>query len=745
MQKAFVPHLTLVSLLWAVPSLSAKPPQYVGKREVYLSPASARDQIFKAHKLEITPASLAGELLGYLEKIDGQDWSVSEKQFKGEGILMALAGSKLVSKDDARKLAKLNKEGYMLGVEGKGIRLVGNSVLALQHAMFDLLERLGCRFLTPAEAWTITPENTGMKLEPGKFFEEPDFISRQAFFTGGGAEGWDADGSLMAIGEACRQWDRKTRQGAYSNLSFGHTWGSIIRRNMDAFQAHPEYFRMNEKGERESFENHPRGDNPPPEAMHFCVSNPGLQKLCLEDRIKLLAEMRKRAPTQSLISMDPNDSHKTCHCEGCNALGNTSDKVYHLANYVAREIRKTHQEAKVGMMVYSPFDTPPENTKLEPNIVTMMALAFNSSGLSYDQLAQGWVEAGAKQMLVYPYYGIVQWTNAMPAGSPTFQRISSDIPFFQKNWNVVATLQETGSTWGRMGPAMYLARKLLWDIEADASAIYDQYFNDAFGSGAEEMRALYDLWDTRQGAKLTDTNIARWLQLAEKAVQATEDESPDVKRRIDDILAYLHFTTLFPPARAAMEAKDKDLLLARLKELFTFNWRIRHRQVVQTHGFYYFTKSWLNPYCPTDKGAWYHQKKPLPGYEESWPWTLHAQMQGKAVWQENEADYTSPEIRKFFYDDLQRFSSIVAQNKSYSKDLVPLFDSPAVEPHYAPATGGLLRRTGRWIFHVGQPTQLKVTFQTQAHPTNKNKPGHIHEATLYDASGKVLHQDIPAP
>ena len=737
--------LPFVLLLCHGNSSAAEVSLYSGQRQIFLSPLSAKDQTFKALKLEITPASLAEELLGHLERIDGEDWVVSEEEYVGKGILMALPSSSHVSEADRTKLKGLNQEGYLLKADQKNIQLVGNSVLGLQHGMFDLLERLGCRFLTPAEAWTIIPEKTGLKLEMGTFYEEPDFVSRQAFFTGGGAEGWDAGGSLMAIGNACRQWYRATRQGAYSNLSFGHTWGSIIRRNIEEFKAHPEYFRMNEKGERESFDNYPRGKNPPPEAMHFCVSNPDLMKLCLEDRIKLLEEMRKQAPTQSLVSMDPNDGHKPCQCDDCKALGNASDRVCHLGNFVAREIRKVYPEAQVGVMIYSPFDTPPQNTKLEPNIVNLMPLAFNSSGLSYDQLARGWVKAGAQKLLVYPYYGIVQWTNAMPAGSPTFKRISQDIPFFQKNWNVVATLQETGSTWGRMGPAMYLARKLLWDIDADAQAIYDQYFQDAFGSGAEEMRALYDLWDTRQGAKLTDTNIARWLQLADKAVIATANETPRVQRRVDDILAYLHFITLYPPAQAAMGAKDKELLLKTLKELFTFNWRIRHRQVVQTHGFYYFTKSWLNPYAPTDKGAWYHQKKPEPGYEEVWPWSLHAQQQGKAIWQENEADYTSAEIRQLFQQDLQQFSALVAKNKTYSEELVPLFEGPAVTPKYAPATGGLLRRKGRWIFHIDQPTDLKITFLTQEHPTNKNKPGHIHEATLTDSAGNIILADEPLP
>lgn len=722
---------------------AAESVRYVGTRDVCLSPLSDANRTFKTRTYEVSPASLGDELVGYLKEIDGHEWRVSQERFDGDGILLALSNSPLVSADDRRKLEGLSQEGYVIVADQRSIRLVGNSVLALQHAMFDLLERLGCRFLTPSEAWTIIPDGTGLKLTAGTFVEEPDYVSRQAFFTGGGAEGWSDDGSLKEIGEACRQWDRATRQGAYSSLGFGHTWGSIIRRNRQEFVDHPEYFRINEEGERESFDNHPRGENPPPEAMHFCVSNPGLMALCVQDRIALLEKTRESTPTQNLVSMDPNDGHRPCHCDNCKALGNPSDRVYHLANHVAREIRTAHPDAQVGMMIYTPFDTPPLNTRVEPNVVTLMALAFNRSGLSYDQLARGWVKAGATKMLVYPYYGIVQWTNAMPAGSPTFDRISRDIPFFHRQWNVVATLQETGSTWARMGPAMYLARKLLWDVDADSQAIYDGYFHDAFGSGADEMRELYDLWDTEQGAKLTDTNIARWLTLAQRAIEATDNESAEVKRRVDDILAYLHYTTLFHHASKARSDKGEARFLAAMEELFSFNWRIRRRHVVQTWGSMYFLFQWLNPHF---KENWrHHSNYNTPGYEKSSPWMIQAQKEGKAVWQQNGDDVTSAEIRVLFTSDLATFSSRIAANRQFSRALVPLFPGAAVEPNYRPVNGGLIRRLGRWHIHIEKQTSLKITFNTAVHSTEKDRPGHVHEARLTDSDGSVVFSKEPAP
>ncbi|MDH3590081.1 MAG: DUF4838 domain-containing protein, partial [Gammaproteobacteria bacterium] len=379
---------------------------------MFLSPHDGKDRKFKAQRYEVSPTSLADELIGYLKRIDGHEWSLSEEKYENDGILFALSDSSLVSAEDKKKLGAMSKEAYIIAAREKGIQLVGNSVLALQHAMFDLLERLGCRFLTPAEAWTIVPEKSRLKLVMGKVFEQPDYVSRRSFFSTGDGAGWAPDGSLKEIAADCVQWNRATRQGGYATLAFGHTWGSIISANEEAFRAHPEYFRMNEEGERESFDNPKVRHNPV--SMLFCPSKAGLKALCAADRISLLERTREKHPTAYLVSMDPNDGSRPCLCDQCKALGNPTDRVLHLANHVAREIRKVHPDAVGGVLIYPPYNAPPVKERIEPNIYPMLATAFNNSGLSYAELARGWVAAGAKQMLVYDYNGIVQWSHAKP-------------------------------------------------------------------------------------------------------------------------------------------------------------------------------------------------------------------------------------------------------------------------------------------------------------------------------------------
>jgi len=709
---------------------------YTGKRVLYLSPDGARDRSFKARTYEVSPSSLADELLGYLKRIDGSEWSLSEAEYENDGILLALCDSPLVSAEDKKKLGGMNKEGYMIVADERGIRLVGNSVLALQHAMFDLLERLGCRFLTPSEAWTIIPEKTGLNLAMGKVFKQPDFISRRAFFsTGHGGDRGDA--VLKDVQAKCIQWDRATRMGEYSHLSrAGHIWWSIIRAHEAEFRAHPEYFRMKEDGTRETFWDDPN-KNRRYNASCFCPSSPGLKALCAKDRIAWLKRLREKDPTARAVSMDPNDGSRPCLCEKCKALGNASDQALDLVNHVAREIRKVYPDAMVGFTIYPPNNLPPQKVKIEPNVTTSLALGFNNTGMSLDQLARGWVDAGTRNLGVYPYLGYVQGTLGMPdLWRITFKYVSEQFPYIKKHWNANFMVQETSSTWGRMGPAMYLGRKLLWDVDADAEAIYNDYFKQAFGRGAKAMRALFDIWEERSGSRLTETNIARWLQQMNRAADATENESPAVKRRIEDMMVYLHFVVLNHAAEEALASGDLPRIEAATKEVLTFNWRVRNRQVIHAWGFMAqrqnetFNKVFKKDWWRSDNQEYKH-----------WRYS-HKQT---AIWQQNTRDCTAAEARELFKRDLEAFSAIAAGNKRFSKDLVPFFEG-AAEVHVPGGIHGVKkdglygpREPSVWYVYVERATNLRVTFNTsRRRETEIALPGNIRGATLTDAGDNVL-------
>ncbi len=746
MKKILSAVLILASGLSAGASETAETKSYTGKRMIYLSPLSEEDRVFKAaHQPDTTPTTLADELRGYLERIDGKEWSVSEEGYENDGILLALTKLPLVSLEDKTQLGKMNKEGYMVQADEKSIVLVGNTVLGLQNAVFDLLERLGCRFLLPPEAWTIIPEKTGLKLAMGKIFNQPDYVYRRSYTGSGGALQGPAAGTAP---KDRARWNRTTRQVPHANVHNGHAWQDIVMRNDEELRTNPEYFRIGEDGKRWGHA-HPKVQNaagkPIPTKLNFCPSNPGLKALCAVDRIRVLEKARKRFPTEYTVSMEPNDGSRACLCDKCKALGNPTDRMLHLANHVAREIRKKYPEAKVGVSLYPPHNQPPEKEKIEPNMQVMVCLAFNNTGKSFNELMTAWVEAGAEEVMVYDYYGISQWGHGMPGTGPGFKNIAYKIPWFYKNWNVRLALMETSHAWGHLGPSMYLMRKLFWDIDADAEAIYSDWFHHAFGAGAKDMRKLFDLWEAKSDTSaMTDANVLSWLRLLEAAAKAARNESPAVKRRIADMMSYVHFVKLYHEARQVRystkkeELQDNPQIMAKWKELYSFMWRTRHRQMTHPYAFWYWSADALNPVL---RQYWKFQ---VPAgnseYKKYWDWGIGGH-RGDAIFTK-EADYSTTEMLAIFKRDLAEYKEKTASFVTYSKDLVPLFQGAAETYHpYKDSKGtrhGMIGKT-YWRFYVDEPTRLRIALHTQWTEKSRWKYGEFLLAELRDNKGSVVY------
>src|SRR5690606_13456450 len=54
-------------------------------------------------------------------------------------------------------LKKYNAEGFYVRASGNNIVIVGNSALAIRHAVYHYLEQLGFRYYLPGKEWEIIP------------------------------------------------------------------------------------------------------------------------------------------------------------------------------------------------------------------------------------------------------------------------------------------------------------------------------------------------------------------------------------------------------------------------------------------------------------------------------------------------------------------------------------------------------------------------------------------------------------
>ena len=190
-----------------------------------------------------------------------------------------------------------------------------------------------------------------------------------------------------------------------------------------------------------------------------------------------------------MVSVDPSDGEGTCHCPECAKLGTTTDRVLHLANFVARKLREKHPEAWVGLYAYSTHRLPP-TIAVEPNVYVQVAMGFNRTQYTLAELVELWSKkAGAVGLR--EYYGVEAWDWGLP-GRMRGSQVDYHrrwIPYFAER-NVNAVNAETNSNWGGQTLGHYVAAQLMWNPQADVDALVDEFFRLSFGERRRRSQAL---------------------------------------------------------------------------------------------------------------------------------------------------------------------------------------------------------------------------------------------------------------
>lgn len=124
-----------------------------------------------------------------------------------------------------------------------------------------------------------------------------------------------------------------------------HSAGYLMPRAL--FDTHPEYFRMNEDGERTPDYN-------------FCVSNPDALEL-FSKNAAVLADSLYGSSDNFYFWLD--DGHALCcHCERCKALS-PSDQQLIVLNAVISEIKKTRKNARLAYLAYMDSVVTPKRVR----------------------------------------------------------------------------------------------------------------------------------------------------------------------------------------------------------------------------------------------------------------------------------------------------------------------------------------------------------------------------------------------
>jgi len=434
---------------------------------------------------------------------------------------------------DPAKVDPTLREDYLLESHARGVLLIGATERAVPHAVWDLLHRLGYRQYFPGPTWEIVPRKADLAIEVDAF-EHPSYYGRRIWY---GFGPWDYARGPYA------DWCEKNRCVQGIELQTGHAYDGILRRNEKAFAEHPEYLGLvsieGTRGERKS--------------TKFCISNPGLRKLVVDDA---LAQLAKDSARES-VSVDPSDGGGWCQCEACARLGSVTDRAVTLANTVAEGIAERHPDAFVGMYAYNEH-SPPPSIAVHPRVVISVATSFIHGGYTVDQLLEGWSQK-TKILGIREYYSVSTWDRDLPgaARGGRLEYLRTTIPHFQAKGARFLSA-ESSDNWGPNGLGYYLAARMLWDVReaVKTPAAIDEFLRLAFGSAAEPMGRFYELLDGTHRKPLSDDLIGRMYRLLDEARRKADD--PASRARLDDLVQYtryvelwLDYSTATGPARQA--------------------------------------------------------------------------------------------------------------------------------------------------------------------------------------------------
>ncbi len=532
--------------------------------------------------------SAAETLASYLEKMSGAKFSIVSG-VNAKGIRVGrLADFPHLRPEMGEQDDPTRREDYWLKSHAQGLDVIGTTDLAVEHAVWDLLYRLGYRQFFPGEHWEVIPNKPTLSIAVD-VHEHPDYFTRRIWY---GFGPWDY------AEKPYQDWCAKNRATSGITLNTGHAYDGIISRNKAAFEAHPEYLGL-VNGERKS--------------TKLCISNPGLRELVIRDALAQLA----KNPEQDSVSVDPSDGLGWCECDKCQAMGSISDQALTLANEVAKAINKQHPGKYVGMYAYSGH-SPPPNLRVHPQVIISVATAFIRGGYSVDELMEGWHQKGAT-LGVREYFSVNTWDRDLPGQSrgSNLTYVRENMPHFHENGARFFS-SESSDNWGPNGLGYYLAARILWDTdEAEKSeALIEDFLEKSFGPAKKPMAEFYRLIDGANEPLLSDHLIGQIYRRLSEARSLTNDLA--VQKRLEDLVLYTRYVELwFDYAHAPGELRQ-----ANFEKVIRHVYRMRGAMMVHAKALYRDVAARDKQVSIPKDAAWNVPEKDNP-WKSSEPFSQH--------------------------------------------------------------------------------------------------------------------------
>ena len=320
------------------------------------------------------------------------------------------------------------------------------------------------------------------------------------------------------------------------------------------------------------------------------VGNPRVVDAFIEYQKDTLTNLYNQNPNavDFVLSVEPADGDDYCRSITCTQLGNPTDQVIYLANETARRIKdylsvSQDQNFKaIGPRLYytlyaysGHLNLPEKISILDPAvIVQMIPYGFNYTGLSPNQLIQGWRKLNEQQLAIYDYLSITDWTLGLP--SVDTKDVFSKLAAWKQN-NIRNVNFESSYSGISHGAIFYVLSRYLLDSNQSPDILLDKFYSLSYGNAASIMKSLFE---EKWGPHFS-LNYFSLRDGSQALAQARIAENNNiVQRRLDDFELYLKYLYLRLDYEDHVVTDSKG---DRLKNLIYFLKKIQPDNIVASY------------------------------------------------------------------------------------------------------------------------------------------------------------------
>ena len=413
---------------------------------------------------------------------------------------------------------------------GKTVSIVasGNTIVikapSLNIGLQTLLrEAFGYRVLWPGDCGEVYTQKAELRVEPFKLEDAPFFRQRKIRNSlVRRTYPWKApDGKVVRL-----PYEKLGKTGIYGfdprevyNLrkEHGGIWyaskrfGTQERKTAGSgtfypwkkrFMAtHPEYFALQFDGTRRQRTDHVR----------ICKSNPAVIKQVVDDARKALNKHKD----VTVYNVSPCDGgyDTFCRCPNCQAWDPTgvpmgvsrvflgrnrpmyrttgaTDRVFRFTCEIAKELKKTHPEVKVGYLAYAGYLAPPKYYRDFPDnlTITFVGLQYlNKQAMERDRRYWNFWARVSNELILRPNHLLGG------GGYPLMymHEMAKDLRYCAETGMIGSDYDSLVHHWATNGLNYYVLAEMLWDPSQNVDELIDEYCRLGFGKGAEAMKKYF--------------------------------------------------------------------------------------------------------------------------------------------------------------------------------------------------------------------------------------------------------------